>query len=147
MYYGLCDIDKYNRFLIDSKIESKAPEPAKEEDKCPLCGVKNYGFNTEKITSIIENYSNNGKYKGKWIYSQAIARQIKLSHIITDHILCELRDAGIVDEYFYTICDVCHHSSGDFFTKDDIEIILEDFECHTCESNKGHIAPAYRFKE
>jgi hypothetical protein len=109
--------------------------------------VENYGFDTEKIISVIENYSDNGKYKGKWIYSQAIARQTKLDRIITDHILCELRDAGVLNECFYIVCDVCSHSYGDFFFQEDIKVMLEDFECHTCESNRGHIRPAYQFKE
>lgn len=38
MYYGLVDRSEYDRFFIDSKIESKVPEP--EEKPCPKCQAR-----------------------------------------------------------------------------------------------------------
>lgn len=51
MYYQLCDIDKYNNFLIDSKQESKVEAPVeikKEVRQCNCYRCEYLRFNPDE---------------------------------------------------------------------------------------------------
>ena len=101
-------------------------------------------FDTEIVLKFLERYFTSNKTL--YLYSDALARTCKITKGQALHICCELRDAGLVDEYSDLCCSECFHVFGATLDKEELKEWIEDFECDTCGRKEWLVSLSYVFK-
>jgi hypothetical protein len=109
---------------------------------------ENFGtFDTEKVVDFIEKYTT--QYKGKYLFEEVLTRKTGIRPGQALHILCGLRELGVMTEEFRLICHHCYHPDNNAVSGSNEEIreLLKSYECNNCESKGAYIQLMYRFKE
>lgn len=129
----------YDQFLI------KLRECIDEENFTP---PHDLSFNLEIVLSFLERYYFTNKTP--YLYSDALARTCKITKSQAMHICCEMRDAGLMDEYSEPYCPYCFRGRPylePILNKDEVKEYIENFECDNCEGRKAYVKLCYVFKE
>jgi len=109
---------------------------------------ENFGeFDTERVVDFIEKYT--ARYKGRYLFDNVMSKHTGITELQALHVLCELRNNGVMTEEFRLICNNCFHPDNNTVTESNEEIIRikEDFECNNCSNTGAYIQLMYRFKE